>query len=136
MANNEGYEGMDEPFFEEEPDEAELTPEEFGELQALAQSEDITPPEEQILPEEAAVTDPMQLILIAINGRRHLQIEYTNRQGETKLYTIEPYEIGSAGSHPAGYLWGWDVNTDGIKSFFLSNVSDVQLLTTIFVPRF
>ena len=72
MANNEGY--YDEPFFEEEPDEVELTPEEFGELQALAQSEDITPPEEQILPEEAAVTDPMQLILIPIMERRHLQM--------------------------------------------------------------
>jgi len=136
MANNEGYEGMGEPFFEEEPDEVELTPEEFGELQALAQSEDVTPPEEQILPEEAAVTDPMQLILIAINGRRHLQIEYTNRHGETKLYVGEPYEIGGAGSHPAGYLWMYDINADTIKSFFLSNISDVQLLTTIFVPRF
>jgi len=136
MADNEGYDEMGEPFFEEEPDEVELTPEEFGKLQALAQSEDITPPEEQVLPEEAAVVDPIQLILVAIDGRRHLQIEYTNRRQETKQYIIEPYEIGGAGSHPAGYLWGYDINADTIKSFFLSNISDVQLLTTIFVPRF
>ena len=126
---------MDEPFFEEES-EVELTPEEFGKFQALAQSEDITPPEEQILPEEAAAADPMQLILAAIERRRHLQITYTNRHGETKIYVGEPYEIGAAGSHPSGYLWMYDINADTIKSFFLSNISDVQLLTTTFVPRF
>lgn len=129
-----------EPFFEEESDDGEegieLTPEELGELQALAQTEDIVDPAERVLPAEEAVSNPLELIPMAINSRQHLQLEYTNRKGEIKQYIIEPYEIGGSGSHPAGYLWGYDINADQIKSFFLSNISDVQLLETIFVPRF
>lgn len=135
--NNEQFEGPfeDEPF-EETADMVELTPEQLGELQALAQSEDITPPEEQILPEEVAVADPMQLILIAIDQKRHLQITYTNRRQETKIYVIEPYEVGGNKSVPAGFLWGYDISADTIKSFFLSNISEVQLLNTLFVARY
>ncbi|MCK4829161.1 WYL domain-containing protein [bacterium] len=133
MSNMNEY---DEPFFDEEDGEnIELTPEELGKLEALAQTNDIIESEEQILPEEV-VLSPLELIVAAIAHSQHLQIEYMNRHGEIKQYIIEPYEIGSAGSHPAGYLWAWDVNTDGIKSFFLSNISDVQLLETIFVSRF
>lgn len=127
-----------EPFFEEEADDGEnieLTPEEIGKLQALAQSEEIISPEEQILPEET-VLGPMELIVAAIASHQHLQITYVNRHGEIKEYIGEPYEIGGAGSHPAGYLWMYDINADTIKSFFLSNISDVQLLETTFVPRF
>lgn len=135
MSNIDEY---NEPFFGEEADDGEnieLTPEEIGKLQALAQTEEIISPEEQILPEET-VLGPMELIVAAIDSRQHLQIEYTNRHGEIKQYIIEPYEIGGAGSHPAGYLWGWDINADQIKSFFLSNISDVQLLETTFISRF
>ena len=135
MSNIDGY---DEPFFEEEADEGEnieLTPEEIGKLEALAQTEEIIPPEEQILPEEA-VLGPLELIVAAIDSRQHLQIEYTNRHGEIKEYIIEPYEIGGNKSIPSGFLWGYDINADTIKSFFLSNISDVQLLATIFVPRY
>lgn len=133
-----GEDEYNEPFFEDDADDGtdlELTPEELGKLQALAQTDDI-PPEEQILPEEEVVTDPLELIPIAIAHRQHLQIEYTNRRGELKQYVIEPYEIGGNKSHPAGYLWGWDINADTIKSFFLSNLSGVQLLETMFIPRF
>lgn len=134
MANMNEY---DEPFFDEDGGEdIELTPEEIGKLEALAQTEEVIPPEEQILPEEVVVSSPLELIPVAIANRQHLQIEYTNRRGEIKQYIIEPYEIGGAGSHPAGYLWGYDINADQIKSFFLSNLSDVQLLETIFVARF
>ena len=135
MSNFDEY---DEPFFEEEADDGEnieLTPEEIGKLQALAQTDDIIEPEEQVLSEEV-VLGPLELIVAAIAHSQHLQIEYTNRRGEIKQYIIEPYEIGGSGSHPAGYLWGWDISADQIKSFFLSNLSDVQLLETIFVPRF
>ena len=125
----------DEPFFEEDGEDLGLTPEELGELQALAQSEEIISPKEQTLPEEV-VAGPLELIPIAIAHRQHLQIEYMNRRGEIKQYIIEPYEVGGNKSRPAGYLWGWDINADQIKSFFLSNLSDVQLLETIFVPRF
>jgi len=128
-----------EPFFEEEPDDGEnldLTPEELGKLEALAQTDDIIEPEDQMLPEETVISNPMDLIPIAIANQQHLQIEYTNRHGELKQYVIEPYEIGGNKSHPAGYLWGWDINADTIKSFFLSNLSDIQLLETIFVQRF
>jgi len=133
MSNIDEY---DEPFFEEDGEDLGLTPEELGELQALAQSEEIISPEEQILPEEEIVASPLELIPIAIAHRQHLQIEYMNRRGEMKQYIGEPYEIGGNKSHPAGYLWMWDINADIIKSFFLSNISDVQLLETIFVPRF
>jgi len=128
------------PFFEEPEEEGgedlELTPEELGKLQALAQTDDVIEPQERELPEEAAVTNPFELIPFAIANYQHLQIQYTNRRGETKQYIIEPYEIGGNKSHPAGYLWGWDISADTIKSFFLSNISDIQLLETIFVPRF
>jgi len=127
-----------EPFFEEEPDEDEdlgLTPEELGKLEALAQTEDVDPVE-QVLSEEEVVLSPLDLIPIAIANRQHLQIEYTNRRGELKQYTGEPYEIGGNKSHPAGYLWMYDINADTIKSFFLSNISNIQLLETIFIPRF
>ena len=135
MSNVDEY---GEPFFEEEADDGEnieLTPKEIGKLEALAQTEEVILPEEQILPEEA-VLGPLELIIAAINSSQHLQIEYTNRRGEIKQYIGEPYEIGSAGSHPAGYLWMYDINADTIKSFFLSNISDVQLLETRFIPRF
>ena len=125
----------DEPFFDDDAGEnIELTPEELGKLQALGQTEDADP-EDYVLPEEA-ILSPLELIPAAIASRQHLQIEYTNRHGELKQYVIEPYEVGGNKSHPAGYLWGWDINADTIKSFFLSNLSDVQLLETIFVPRF
>ncbi len=103
-------------------------------FQALGNTEDVDP-EEYVLPEEA-ILSPLELIPVAIMARQHLQIEYTNRHGELKQYVIEPYEVGGNKSHPAGYLWGYDINADTIKSFFLSNLSDVQLLETIFIPRF
>ena len=125
----------DAPFFDEDDGEdAGLTPEELGKLQALGNTEDVDP-EEYVLPEEA-ILSPLELIPVAIMARQHLQIEYTNRHGELKQYVIEPYEVGGNKSHPAGYLWGYDINADTIKSFFLSNLSDVQLLETIFIPRF
>lgn len=134
-----GEDEYNEPFFEDDADDGEdleLTPEELGKLQALAQTDDVIQPEDQTLPEEEVITDPIELIPIAIAHRQHLQIEYTNRRGEIKQYVIEPYEVGGNKSHPAGYLWGWDINADTIKSFFLSNLSDVQLLETVFIPRF
>ncbi len=131
------FDEYDEPFFTEEDsgEDIELTPEELGKLQSLAQTEEVISPEEQVLPEER-VLSPLELIPVAIAYRQHLQIQYTNKRGETKQYVGEPYEIGGNNSHPAGYLWMYDINADQIKSFFLSNISDVQLLETIFVPRF
>lgn len=133
-----GTDEYNEPFFEEDPEDGEdiqLTPEELGKLQALAQADDVIDPEEQVLPEEE-ILSPLELIPVAIANRQHLQIEYTNRRGEIKQYIGEPYEISGNKSHPAGYLWMWDINADTIKSFFLSNISDVQLLETIFIARF
>ena len=127
-----------EPFFAEnfdEGDNIELTPEELGQLEALANAEEIVTPEEQVLVEET-ILSPLELIPYAIANSQQIQIEYTNRRGEIKLYIGEPYEIGGAGSHPAGYLWMHDINADTIKSFFLSNITDVQLLQTHFVPRY
>ncbi len=114
--------------------EMPLTPEQQGQLEALAQVE-AEVPEEEVVPEEMIVTDPIQLIPIAIANGRLLQIMYQNRRGDTKLYVIEPYEIGGSSSHPAGYLWGFDRNAGSIKSFFLSNLMDVQLLDEEFIPR-
>jgi len=127
----------DDPEEEFEENLQQLPPEEAGELSALANTtDDVTEAEEQVLPEELQVTNPYELIPIAIASNRHLQITYTNRKMEMKIYTIEPYEIGGNKSHPAGYLWGWDIAADTIKSFLLSNISDIQLLNTTFIPRF
>lgn len=122
--------------FEETADDVELSPEELGQLQALAQSDDVETPQEQLMPEEMEVSNMYDLLPIAIGNYRHIQITYTNRRMETKQYVIEPYEIGGNKSHPAGYLWGWDIYADTIKSFFLANISDIQLLNTTFIPRF
>lgn len=114
--------------------EIPLTPEQQGQLEALAQVE-AEVPEEETVPEELTVTDPIQLIPIAIANARLLQIMYQNRRGDTKIYIIEPYEIGGSNSHPAGYLWGFDRNAGTIKSFFLANLMDIQLLDEEFIPR-
>lgn len=118
---------------EDEVQEVPLTPEQQGRLEALAQVDD-TLVDEQVLPEELMVSDPIELIPIAIARNQLLQIMYMNRRGDTKLYTIEPYEIGGNKSHPAGYLWGFDRNAGTIKSFFLSNLLDIQLLDETFIP--
>lgn len=131
--NNDAF---DETPFEETVDDVQLSPEELGELQALAASEDLQSPEEQIMPEELAVSNMYDLLPIAIANYRHIQITYTNRRSEIKQYVLEPYEIGGNKSHPAGYLWGWDTYADTIKSFLLANISDIQLLNTTFISRF
>lgn len=130
------YNPFEDTPFEDTVDDVSLSPEELGRLQALAQAEDIIPPEEQDMPEELQVSNMYDLLPIAIANFRHVQITYTNRHFETKEYVIEPYEIGGNKSHPAGYLWGYDIYADTIKSFFLSNISDIQLLNTTFIPRY
>ena len=92
---------------------------------------------EEVLEEEAIVTDMFDLIPIAITQQKHLQITYTGvHSGMSKDYVIEPYEIGGHRSVPAGFLWGFDIAMGTIKSFYLSNISDIQLLETTFIPRF
>lgn len=82
-------------------------------------------------PEVVAVENIYQYIPIAMQQRRHLQIIYTSvHKGTTKTYVVEPYEIKD------GFLWGWDIEADRIKSFYLSNISDIQLLETTYIPRF
>jgi len=88
-------------------------------------------------PEEEAVTSIFDLIPIAISQRRHLQITYTSiHKGTTKDYVIEPYEVGGHGSVAGGFLWGWDIEVGTIKSFYLSQISSIELLDTTFIPRF
>jgi len=131
---------FDESFYAEPevPGDITYTPEELTQLEALA-TEVEQPIEEAVeippTPAEMNITDPMDLIPIAIANNQLLQIQYMNRNGETKFYIIEPYEIGGNGSHPAGYLWGFDQNAGTIKSFFLSNLIDIQLLNETFIPR-
>jgi hypothetical protein len=90
----------------------------------------------EVPPEEAAavaipqVTNIYQLIPIAMEQRRHLQIIYTSvHTGLTKTYAGEPYEIKD------GFLWLYDIEADRIKSLYLSNIADIQLLETTFIPR-
>lgn len=87
------------------------------------------PPQEE--PEEITVANMYQLIPIAMQQRKHLQVTYTSvNKGTTKTYVMEPYEIKE------GMLWAWDIESDRIKSLYLSNISDIQLLNTTFIPRF
>ena len=113
-----------------------LTPEQLGQLEALGTLEEPMIEEEPMeLPPEMMVRDPIELIPIAIANNQMLQITYQNRKGEIKLYVVEPYEIGGNQSHPAGYLWAFDTNASSIKSFFLGNLLDIQLLNQTFVAR-
>lgn len=113
-------------------DISQLPPEQQGQLEALAQTLEEVPEEATL--EEFVVTDPIDLIPIAIANFRLLQIMYQNRRGETKTYIVEPREIGGSYSHPAGYLWAYDRNAGTIKSFFLSNLLEIQLLDEEFIP--
>lgn len=124
--------------FEETAQDVKLTPEETGRLEALANAPEVDQEiaVEDVLPKEPVFEDPLQAILYGINNFRLLQMLYVNRRQEMKYYTIEPYEIGGNKSHPAGYLWGWDINVDTIKSFFLSNIQEIQVLSQTFVARF
>ena len=129
---NEFY---DEPII---PGEITHTPEEQGQLAALAAEAERTDMVEEVpeeIPEELSVTDVLQLIPIAIANNRMLQIMYTKNNGEIKSYVVEPYEVGGNKSHPAGYLWGFDRNVGTIKSFFLSGLIDIQILEETFIPR-
>ena len=72
---------------EDIPQDVPMSPEQQGQLEALAQVEPEVP-EEEAVPEEFTVTDPLQLIPIAIANGRLLQIMYQNRRGDTKLYVI------------------------------------------------
>jgi len=114
-------------------EEMPLTPGEQGQLEALGAIEEEVATEPLL--EELLVTDPIQLIPLAIANNRLLQIMYMNKKGETKLYVIEPYEVGGNHSHPSGYLWGYDRNASTIKSFYLSNLLDIQLLEETFIAR-
>lgn len=82
------------------------------------------------LPEAAYhITDPLQLIPIGAAEHYMLEIVYTNRKGETKHYTVEPYEIKD------GLFYGYDINADTIKSFFISNLSQIVMIPYQFTPR-
>ena len=114
-------------------EEVPLSPEEQGQLEALGTIEEevtIAPSQEELM-----ITDPIQLIPIAIANNQLLQIMYMNKKQETKLYVIEPYEIGGNHSHASGYLWGFDRNASTIKSFYLANLLDIQILNETFIPR-
>jgi hypothetical protein len=106
-------------------------------LTAMAGLEGETPVEGEISEEEEApITDTLQLLLIGISKAQLVQITYTKMNGETKMYVAEPYEIGGNKNQPAGYFWGHDIDVDHIKSFLLSNISDVKLLPQQFIPRY
>jgi len=97
--------------------------------------------EEEMLhdtPEEIEVGNMYDLIPIAIEQRRHLQITYTGQKSQMmKTYIVEPYEIGGhPAGYPGGYLWVHDTEIERTKSFFLSNINDIQLLDTTFIPRY
>ena len=93
--------------------------------------QEIEPSAAPKLPEAAYhVTDPLQLIPIGAAEHYMLEITYTNRKGETKNYTVEPYEIKN------GLFYGYDVNSDTIKSFFLSNLSQIVMIPYMFTPRY
>ena len=121
--------------FEETGDEVPLDPQEQAELEALANMEDTVPADEQTVDEEVIVDNPLELIPIAIQERRLLQIEYMNRHGDIKTYVAEPYEIGGNQGHPGGYLWIYDTYAETTKSFLLDRIMNVQLLKVTFIPR-
>jgi hypothetical protein len=78
-----------------------------------------------------------KVILIGIQNSLIIEIEYTAMSTlETNWYTVEPYSIGPHGNNPGGYFWGYDIDMQTIKSFFLSNISRAKLTEHIFIPRY
>jgi len=107
---------------------------EFEEAEAMTEG---PTPEEEVHPEELAANSIYDLLALAIQQRRLIQVIYTSaHKGTTKTYIAEPYEIKGHGQYPAGYLWIFDTAEMHTKSLFLANINDVQLLDSTFIPRF
>jgi predicted DNA-binding transcriptional regulator YafY len=69
-------------------------------------------------------------IYIGIEEKRMLKFHYINQRGEESDRTVEPYSVSE------GHFFGYDVQKDQIRCFFLAMMSSVELLETRFIPRF
>jgi len=122
---------MDNPF-EETQQDVPLTPEQVGQLEALAQAE-----QGELTTE--VITDPYRIAevlayAIANNLIVHL-LYYKLKDNTSQEYEVEPLEIKSHGSHPGGYLWVYDITAQRLKSFLLSNIQSLQLTGQQFVRQ-
>lgn len=120
---------MDNPF-EETQQEVPLTPEQVGQLEALAQAE-----QGELTTE--IVSDPYkiaELLAYAIANDMIVYLSYNKLKDNTsQAYEVEPLEIKSHGSHPGGYLWVWDITAQRLKSFLLGQIEWAQLTGQQFV---
>jgi len=127
--NPEEQPSMDNPF-DETQQEVPLTPEQVGQLEALAQAEqgEVT---------NEIVSDPYriaEILAYAIANDIIVYLSYNKLKDNTsQAYEVEPLEIKSHGSHPGGYLWVYDITAQRLKSFLLGNIEFVQLTNNHFI---
>jgi len=69
-------------------------------------------------------------LYIGIEEHRLIRFFYTNQKGESGWRTTEPYSV------ERGLFFGYDLQKDGTRSFFLAAMENVELLEITFIPRF
>lgn len=70
-------------------------------------------------------------VLVKAGQSQHLvEMTYTKKNGDTKDYTVEPYEFKE------GFFWGWDIREGTIKKFFALNIQSATISDITFAPRF
>jgi hypothetical protein len=131
--NNPGEEEQEQPSldnpFEETQQDVQLTPEQMGELEALAQTEEGTISTE-------VITDPYQIaetLNYAIANNLIVYLSYTKmKDRSTQEYEVEPLEIASL-NNGSSVLWVWDTMAQRLKSLMLGNINFIQLTGAQFI---
>ena len=73
---------------------------------------------------------PEEVIRTAARNFRLVKITYTKQSNEeTEVYTCEPYEIKE------GKFFGYALERDGIRAFFVERIIGAAEVDEIFTPR-
>ncbi len=75
----------------------------------------------------------IQVIKTAINENKFISFNYFDRLGNKSLRTIEPYRLVLKNSD--WYIQGYCTVRNDFRIFKISNISNLELLDEIFIPR-
>lgn len=75
----------------------------------------------------------LETIKLAIQEKRLLSFEYTDRHGNKTLRTVEPYQLVL--KHSEWYWYGFCLKRDDYRLFKISRISNLVKLSDSFVPR-